>query len=94
MILRRFISGRAAISVCRNRQRIRGENSTADQTQYYRLGKPGKGAVRLDSNGQGVSIPTETGTGSRDGSAVRFSTILDGAVDNLKKRGAIVDGLQ
>lgn len=46
--------------------------------QYYRLEKGDEGAIKLGSGGEGgVSVPTETGTGSSDDEEVELSTIVE-----------------
>ncbi|WP_256288299.1 type I restriction endonuclease subunit R [Halobellus inordinatus] len=46
--------------------------------QYYRLEKSDEGSIELGSSGgEGVSVPTETGTGSQEDEEVELSTIVE-----------------
>ncbi|MFP8957636.1 type I restriction endonuclease subunit R [Natrialbaceae archaeon A-CW3] len=45
--------------------------------QYYRLEKSDEGSIELSSGGEGVSVPTETGTGSQEDEEVDLSTIIE-----------------
>jgi len=45
--------------------------------QYYRLEKAEEGDIELNSNNQGVSVPTETGTGKQEDEEVELSRIVD-----------------
>ncbi|WP_101294157.1 type I restriction endonuclease subunit R [Halegenticoccus soli] len=45
--------------------------------QYYRLEKSDEGAIELDKSNSGVSVPTETGTGSQEDEEVELSTIVE-----------------
>ncbi|WP_254823806.1 type I restriction endonuclease subunit R [Haloglomus halophilum] len=45
--------------------------------QYYRLEKAEEGGIDLGAGGEGVSVPTETGTGGRDDEEVELSSIIE-----------------
>jgi len=45
--------------------------------QYYRLEKAEEGEINLGAGGEGVSVPTETGTGSQENKEVELSTIVE-----------------
>ncbi|WP_306061336.1 type I restriction endonuclease subunit R [Natronococcus wangiae] len=61
----------------RDSQSSRVEFNDELALQYYRLEKAEEGEIKLNSSTSGVSMPTETGTGSQDDEEVELSTIVD-----------------